>query len=304
MHLPLFKNILQRERNPAVLGLEVRPDGIAWALRRRACDWEAGFDECPPAQREKALKARVQGLTPGRCHVRAVLPIDQYQVFQVERPPVEASELAAAVRWTLKDLVDFSLEDAVVDVFDFPEDGTRGRGSLVNVVVARKSIVRDLATLAASADLELAEVDVAELAMRNLLQCSEQQSRSKALVYLRRQYGHMVVCQDATLYMSRRVDVRADQLRDAATQEQTVMSLGLELQRSLDYYESQLGQMPPRQIHIIGQDPHLPLAGLLAGALAAEVIGLPLAETLALPEPDIRALYAIGTAMQIQEAAG
>lgn len=293
---------LRRDRPTTTLGLEVRPDGIAWALCSGGPHWQAGFAECSPAQREKTLKACLQQLEPGHCQVRVVLPIDQYQTFQLDRPPVETAELPAAVRWTLKDLVDFPLDDAVVDVFEFPDDATRGRGVMINAVIARKSLVRELADLLASADLKLAEVDVAELAMRNLLCTFGGQSRTTALVYLRRSYGHLVVCQGNVLYMSRRVDVRADQLRDAATQEQAVMNLGLELQRSLDYYESQLGQVPPRQIHVIGHDPRLPLKGLLADALAAEVVPLPVAEQLGLAQLHPRALYAVGAALRLKEA--
>lgn len=214
---------------------------------------------------------------------------------------MESSEVAAAVRWTLKGLLDFPVDDAVVDVFDVPKDASRGRGSQVNVVVARKTLIQDLAIFLGSVDLELMEVDVAELAMRNFLNVVKQESRSSALVYLRRQYGHLVVCQGNTLYMSRRVDVRAEQLQDAATQEQAVMSLGLELQRSFDYYESQLGQVPPRKVHIIGHNQALPLEGLLSGVLAAQVVSLPVADTLELAQLDPRSLYAIGTAAQPTE---
>jgi MSHA biogenesis protein MshI len=299
---PSLKNLLRRDRNHTMLGLEVRFDGIAWAVNAGPSQWQAGFDECAPAQRGRTLKNRLQSLGAGRCHVRTVLPIDQYQVFQIERPPVEGMELAAAARWKLKDLVDFPLDDAVVDVFEFPDNASRGRGALVNAVIARKSLIRDLAELLEAADLELAEVDVAELAMRNLLSGSGQENRSTALVYLRRQYGHMAVCQGQTLYLSRRLDVRTDQLRDPATQEQAVMNLGLEVQRSLDYYESQLGQVPPRQIHVIGHDENLPLGGLLAGALAAEILPLSLGEELGLPLLDPRSLYAVGAARPVREA--
>lgn len=54
----------------------------------------------------------------------------------------------------------------------------------------------------------------------------------------------MIVCKGETLYLSRRLDVTSDDLRDAARQENAVQSLALEMQRSLDYYESQLGQVP------------------------------------------------------------
>ncbi len=296
MKFPFLNNVFRGSARPAKLGLEIRPDGIAWALCAPGRPWQAGFDECTPAQRELTLKLRAQHSSLARCQVRAVLPLDQYQVFSIERPPVEADELAAAVRWKLKDLLDFPVEDAAVDVFEFPIDASRAQGALVSVVVARKTVVRDIAALLTEVGLELSAVDIAELAMRSLLEGCRIDQPSVALVYLRRQYGHIVVCQDDTLYLSRRLDVGTHQLEAAASQEQAVMNLGLEIQRSLDYYESQLRQVPPRRVHIAGHSESLPLGAMLANSLAAEVVPLELGGVFGVEGLDSRALYAIGTA--------
>ncbi len=74
--------------------------------------------------------------------------------------------------------------------------------------------------------------------------------------------------------MARRLDVSLARLRDAATQEQTVQALALELQRSLDYYESQLRQIPPPRIQLAGHPEALPLAGMLNSEVTAEVVDL------------------------------
>jgi MSHA biogenesis protein MshI len=70
------------------------------------------------------------------------------------------------------------------------------------------------------------------------------------------------------LYLSRRLDVVADDLRDASRQENAVQTLALEMQRSLDYFESQLGQRPPATIHLIARDAMLPLAAMLSAHMA------------------------------------
>jgi len=54
----------------------------------------------------------------------------------------------------------------------------------------------------------------------------------------------MVFCRGNMIYMARRIEVSLAQLRDAASQEQAVQALALEMQRSLDYFESQLRQVP------------------------------------------------------------
>ena len=50
-----------------------------------------------------------------------------------------------------------------------------------------------------------------------------------------------------------------------------MQSLALEMQRSLDYYESQLGQVPPARIRLVARDSVLPLASMLSSYVAAGI---------------------------------
>lgn len=252
--------------------LEVRPDGIAWAETPARASVPAGFIECRPAQRTQALQELVRQRGWAGASTTLVLPMDQYQVFQMERPDgVEESELGDALKWKLKDFLDFSPTDSVSDVFPFPEDASRGRGALVNVVAARKSLVSELVALVGASDLRLDRIDIAELALRNLASVLDEGRRGIALVHIRERYGQMVVCRDDTLYLSRRLDVSAADLRDVSRQDNAVQTLALEMQRSLDYYESQLGQVPPAVIRLVARDSALPLASMVSTYVAAGV---------------------------------
>ncbi|MBW4936508.1 type IV pilus biogenesis protein PilM [Marinobacter sp. F4206] len=252
--------------------LEVRPDGIAWAETAAGSASPVGFVECRPAQRARALQELVSQRSWSGALTTLVLPLDQYQVFQMERPEgIDESELGDALKWKLKDFLDFSPTDSVSDVFPFPEDASRGRGALVNVVAARKSLVSELVSLVGASDLQLDRIDIAELALRNLVSVLDENKRGAALVHLRENYGQMIVCRDDTLYLSRRLDVTSEDLRDVARQESAVQSLALEMQRSLDYYESQLGQVPPAVIRLVARDNALPLASMVSSYVAAGV---------------------------------
>ena len=262
----LFRRTGQRPR----VCLEIRPDGIAWSAGAEPA--RAGFADCLPAKRLAVLQSLVTEHGWAGAATTLVLPLDQYQVFQMERPEgVEETELADALKWKLKDFLDFSPTDAVSDVFPFPADASRGRGVLVNVVAARKSLVRELIDLVGNAGLALARIDIAELALRNLVCRLDESRRGATLVHLKEHYGHMVICRDQTLYLSRRLDVTSGDLQDAAEQENAVQSLALEIQRSLDYYESQLGQAPPARIQLVCRDSALPLASMLSSYLAAGI---------------------------------
>ncbi|WP_228151080.1 type IV pilus biogenesis protein PilM [Tamilnaduibacter salinus] len=268
---------------------------MAWASWEAGRPADAGVIVCTPAERLSALKQLVAGKAPTCQTVRLVLSPNQYQVFQLERPEgVDESELADALRWKLRDLIDFSASDAVCDVFPFPSDASRGRGELVNVVVARQDRLAGYVSLVHDAGLDLESIDIAHLALRNAAEALDADERGLALVHLREDAGQMVICRGATLYLSRRLDVVADHLSDAARQDDAIQSLALEMQRSLDYFESQLGQAPPRTVVIAGQDPAMPLAPMLSPYVGVGVEALD-PERLAAPRDlDARCLPALG----------
>lgn len=294
---------LGRRRSQNTICLEIRPDGIAWAVSGQS-PGVAGFVECLPARRQPVLDELVDTHGWKGASSTLVLPLDQYQVFQMERPEgVEESELADALKWKLKDLLDFSPSEAISDMFPFPKDAGRGRGELVNVVAARKTLVSELVALVLNSGLALERIDIAELALRNLVCRLDDNGRGAALVHLKEGYGQMVICRNNTLYLSRRLDVTLEDLRDAARQESAVQSLALELQRSLDYYESQLGQVPPARIHLVARDSVLPLASMLSSYLAAGIETFDGA-ALGLQSPlDSRCLPAWSVGLPLPEAA-
>lgn len=274
--------------------LEVRQDGIAWAESAGS----TGFLDCSPAKREVVLRALSTERDWAGADASLILPPDQYQVFQLTRPEgIDESELGDALKWKLKDLLDFNPSSAVSDVFPFPEDASRGRGNLLNVVAARKSLVSELVALVESCGLMLCSVNIAELALRNLVPRIDPDRRGVALVHMRERFGQMIVCKGETLYLSRQLDVTSDDLRDASSQESAVQSLALEMQRSLDYYESQLGQVPPAVIRLVAQDNVLPLSSMLATYVTATLKTLDWAP-FGLEEPlDSRCLIAWGASL-------
>src|SRR5262245_27774166 len=66
---------------------------------------------------EQTLRRVIGKLGLARASVFAVASADDYQLVQVEAPEVQAAELRAAIRWRLRDVINFHIDDAVVDVF-------------------------------------------------------------------------------------------------------------------------------------------------------------------------------------------
>ena len=72
--------------------------------------------------------------TLARYRCATLLHPAEYQLLMVDAPSVPREELKAAIRWRVKDLLDYHIDDATMDVLDIPIDKDavgkrRSRGS-------------------------------------------------------------------------------------------------------------------------------------------------------------------------------
>lgn len=266
-------SLLKKKSKAGKVGLEIRTDGISLAIAREDNQVSSCiFRECNAADRADVLDSLVSEFSLSGAACRVVLPAEQYKVYPLEKPNVEDDELADAVRWKIKDLLDYDVNDAVIDVFDFPSDALKGRPEQVNVVSSRAVLIQDTVNLVNKSGLELESIDISELAIRNVaVKLSEDEDRSVAVLYLRHGAGMIVLVKGGTLYFSRHFDFSLSALNDVSQQDSVIQQLALEVQRSFDYFESQMAQVPPRTIFLIGPAPNVPLANMLGGNIAAQV---------------------------------
>lgn len=179
-----------------------------------------------------------------------VLNPKDYNLHLVEAPNVEPDELRSAVRWKIKDLLDMKIDDAAVDVFQVPEDAYRGR-EMVYVVASLKSKVRSIVEMVTGSGLELAVIDIPELVMKNLSTSYINDEHGVAFMDLRRTGSTINITREDSLYLTRRINTQLDpDVMQANDWEALKDRLILEIQRSLDYYESQMGKSPVNKIVI------------------------------------------------------
>jgi len=189
-----------------------------------------------------ALEELVKELGLEDIQCSYVLNPRDYNLHLVEAPNVEAAEFKQAVRWKIKDLLDMKVEDAAIDVFQVPEDAYRGR-EMVYVVVVLKSKIQSIVNLVSESGLELAVIDIPELVMKNIATCFIEDANGVAFMDLRKTGSTMNISRDGKLYLTRRINTP---IEPDAMQSQDWDSvkdrLIREIQRSLDYYESQMGK--------------------------------------------------------------
>jgi MSHA biogenesis protein MshI len=204
--------------------------------------------------------------------VTLVMPDEQYELLLVEAPRVEPSELRAAVRWKVRNLIDFHIDDAVIDVFEIPGQNNRPQGqAMMYAVAARARSVREYIDAIEGADRNLQVIDIAEMALRNLAAQLEEDIRGVATLYLAEDHGIITITRQGSLYLSRRLATGTDDLEGpvGASHEQ----IALEVQRSLDYYDSHFGQPPVAALAVLpGFEGHSDLVDGLRGNLSIDVL--------------------------------
>jgi len=231
----------KKSKPAGMLGIEAGPQGIALAQVVRVpsarpllpyCEHLEGSADAQAALLEQTVSERaLQGLP-----ANVLLHPSEYQMFLLEAPEVPPQELRDAMRWRIKDMISQSLDDVVIDCFALPEDAYRGRTRMVYCAVLEKTRMQHYAQLVRQAGLHMASIDITEMAFRNLGSLAGAEGMNLALLRLRTSEGLICIQNGADLYMARRIE------QGLARAAQDLSSTTLEIQRSLDYFESQLGK--------------------------------------------------------------
>jgi MSHA biogenesis protein MshI len=170
------------------------------------------------------------------------------------------------------DLIDFHIDDAVVDVFDAPASGAHGQQKNMYVVVSRTSAVQQRVDELQQADANLATIDIPELVLRNITAGLPENEAGVAMIYLTRERGLIVITRQSALYFARTLDIGYDYLNQVVADagalglesNSAFDQLVLEVQRSLDYYDRYFVQPPvaglvlaPMEVPVPGLDDYL-----------------------------------------------
>ena len=231
-------------RKESQIGVDFLPDGVAVAQVKTGKDNPGGIvrsEFVGAAGQEAQLEAlndwvRRNNLQKTSCV--CLVAGDDCDIYQVERPAVEDAEMIPAVTWKIKDLINYDVTHAVVDSYPMPVSNKNNQQQ-VRVVAARETVIGSYVESIKSTALVLDALDVHELAPSNLQTVQQSVEKSMALLTLNSGNGLLSVYHDTDLYVSRDFMIGIDQLETASAEDESVFdALLLELQRSLDYFES------------------------------------------------------------------
>ncbi len=201
----------------------------------------------------EALKDWVQRNSLHKTPCVCLVANDDCDVYQVEKPEVDDAEMSQALSWKIKDLINYDVSHAVVDSYPMPESNRKNE-TQVGVVAAREAVVRNYVDSIKATSMSLSALDIHELVRTNLQVVQQSTEQSLALLSLTPESGLLSIYSDTDLYVSREFMIGIDQLSLATSEDESVFdALLLELQRSLDYFESYYGMGSVTNLRIFPQ---------------------------------------------------
>ncbi len=315
--LDFFKKKLKKDARVAVCADD---SAISVARVKREKDLPPSLEVCEVQEIENisirdaelARLTKVYNLDEYTC--LSALELGDYNLLLVEAPDVQPDELRAAIRWRVKDLIDFHIDDAVVDVFEAPSYKAAGTNKMMYAVVARSSRVKHLIDRLTGVGLNLAIIDIPELALRNISAMLPEDVGGVALIYVGQQQGLITITKQQQLYLSRTVNVGYENLPDHVLSvmddedcQRWLDNIVIEVQRSMDYYESHFSQPQVSALVMTPIGKEIPgMTEYLNEQLSIPARILDVNELIDVSEPvpaelQSRCLLAIGTALR-QEA--
>lgn len=178
-----------------------------------------------------------------RYRCSTMLRAGDYDMVLVEAPNVPRGEMKSALRWKVKDMVDYPIDEATIDFLEIPpeEGAAAGRSQQLYAILARNEAIRARVEQFGEAGLPLAVIDVPETAQRNIAALYEEEDRGVALVYFGRDWGLLTISHRGELYLARRLELGVEEVAadiegaEGGPHER----MALEMQRTLDHFERQ-----------------------------------------------------------------
>ncbi|MBI2313148.1 MAG: agglutinin biogenesis protein MshI [Betaproteobacteria bacterium] len=234
------------KQEPGWLAIGVSANGVTLAHVRinsgaKPVVTQCAFRPLAPVNAEGMERLRKE-LHLGNYACTTLLNAGEYQILLVDAMNVPPDELKAAIRWRIKDLLTYHVDDATVDVLQIPGDkgvGVRPQG--MYAIAAPNDTIQQRISLFEAAKIPLSVIDIQETAQRNIAALCEEPGRGLAMLSFNSDGGLLTITKEGELYLTRRIDVGLGDVQDADEnlRRENFDRVTLELQRSLDHFDRQ-----------------------------------------------------------------
>lgn len=227
-----------------ICALLKKKDEFIWALDTSFS--HQSWQESLPAYVKK------EGLAGAPCFF--AMSSHWYRIHQVDKPNVPEHELFDALQWPIKE-ISGSEKEIVYDYSEMPVQ-VSGQDKVMAVAIAKEEVAK-LTNVIYTADLDLRSIVVEELATVHLVP-----HKNDPVITLVQEHGEVVVLnivKNDQLYFTRRI--KGFENIGGFTEVELDMglteSLCVQIQRSMDFFESQLRQAPIKRILLKLDSPHI-----------------------------------------------
>jgi MSHA biogenesis protein MshI len=173
-----------------------------------------------------------------------LLTSEDYQLFLIETLPVAKDELREALNWRVRSLINYPIEEAVIDYFLIPGKKTAPNQPMVAAITAKAPHLEVTLNLLDKCNLHLTTIDIPELALRNLTALYENDEKTTAMLYFQDNTVILNISREKTLYFTRRIPF-ASTVTNTTNQYET---LSLDILRYFDYFQSQWRHPAPTRV--------------------------------------------------------
>jgi MSHA biogenesis protein MshI len=261
-----------------------------------------------------ALESLCKEMSVSQYDCTTLLSPSEYQLLVVDAPKVASDELKSTIRWSVKDMLDYHIDEATVDTLEIPRDSNAvGKPQSLYVVAARNAVIQERISVCEKVGIPVSVVDIPELAQRNIAALLETEGRGLALLSFDEGGGLLTFTAGGELVFSRRMDISLAQLTQPESVHRTHFfdRVALEVQRSLDHFERQFYYITLSALMIAPIPEPIGLQEHLAASLYLPVSRIDLSSVLdfdkvpELLQPEQQALYfyTLGAALRLEKQA-
>jgi MSHA biogenesis protein MshI len=169
-----------------------------------------------------------------------LLEAHDYQLMVLDVPPVALEERREAIRWRLRDLIDFPAEEVALDCIEIPATHPGEQANKLLTVVSKRGVVGQWMQRFQDDGQPLVAIDVPELALRNVSLLAGQDS-AHAYLHVGLETTRLLMIWQRELCAFRQLDVNASQWANGEDMDRADLAerLALEIQRSADAFARQ-----------------------------------------------------------------
>ena len=249
MQIPFFNT--QKETNNLIVSIAIDTSGLSIvAIKKSDASWHLESATTQALTSSSSIEKHIADVLSQwdkqQCAVTLTLAQESYHVVQADKPDVPEGDIIEALPWLLGDVVPFDASNIILDYVDYPVKQRSGNQK-IDVFAADKTQLSSLVgCIEKHKSTHLKYIHVKEVLVSDMLPDDD--------------YARLVIVQEPSsepfimivrakhIWLARRLRGYLPKLQEDTDLAQVADSLGLEIQRSMDFYESELKQPPLKEV--------------------------------------------------------